>query len=122
MDSGQRIAGMTLASMDSEKTLIINKLNFDFMWQLCDYRHNLLKETIEAFFDKEVKLFVPDAWIDYSKTMVGYDISMTRHFYLYELLRKLEDIEGDIKSLEGEIVKLLGVVTKWKKSDAVWPI
>ena len=72
----------------------------------------LMKKTIEAYFDKEVKPYVPDAWIDYSKTKVGYEIPMTRHFYVYEPPRKLEDIEGDIKNLEGEIVKLLGEVTK----------
>ena len=37
---------------------------------------------------------------------------MTRHFYVYEPPRKLDDIEADIKRLEGEIVRLLGDVTK----------
>ena len=80
--------------------------------QLRDTENIPLKETIEAYFDKEVKPYVPDAWIDYSKTKVGYEIPMTRHFYVYEPPRKLEDIEAEIKSLEGEIVKLLGEVTK----------
>jgi type I restriction enzyme M protein len=80
--------------------------------QLRDTENIPLKETIEAYFDKEVKPYVPDAWIDYSKTKVGYEVPMTRHFYVYEPPRKLEDIEAEIKSLEGEIVKLLGEVTK----------
>lgn len=55
---------------------------------------------------------MPDAWIDYDKIKIGYGIPMTRHFYAYEPPRKLDDIKADIKRLEGEIVRLLGEVTK----------
>ena len=70
-----------------------------------------LNETIEEYFEKEVKPYVPDAWIDYKKTKVGYEIPMTRHFYVYEPPRALDEIEADIKGLEGDIVRLLGEVT-----------
>ena len=54
---------------------------------------------------------MPDAWIDESKTKVGYEIPFNRHFYLYEPPRPLEEIEADIKALEGEILAQLKEVT-----------
>jgi len=70
-----------------------------------------LKESIEKYFKREVLPHVPDAWIDKSKTKVGYEIPLNRHFYRYEPPRPLERIEKDIKGLEDEIVKLLKEVT-----------
>jgi type I restriction enzyme M protein len=70
-----------------------------------------LKESIEDYFKREVLPHVPDAWIDYDKTKVGYEIPLNRHFYKYEPPRALEEIEADIKGLETEIVKMLAEVT-----------
>jgi type I restriction enzyme M protein len=70
-----------------------------------------LKESVEAYFKREVLPHVPDAWIDHSKTKVGYEIPLNRHFYRYEPPRPLEAIEDDIKKLEGEILSLLKEVT-----------
>ncbi|MGH7490795.1 MAG: type I restriction-modification system subunit M [bacterium] len=70
-----------------------------------------LKESIEEYFKREVLPHVPDAWIDHSKTKVGYEIPLNRHFYRYEPPRSLEEIEADIKTLEGEILALLKEVT-----------
>ena len=70
-----------------------------------------LKESIEEYFQREVVPHVPDAWIDHSKTKVGYEIPLNRHFYRYEPPRPLEVIEAEIKELEGEIVTLLREVT-----------
>ena len=70
-----------------------------------------LKENIEEYFKREVLPHVPDAWIDHSKTRVGYEIPLNRHFYRYEPPRELEEIEADIRVLEGEIVDLLREVT-----------
>ncbi len=70
-----------------------------------------LKEGIEEYFKREVLPHVPDAWIDHSKTKVGYEIPLNRHFYRYEPPRELEEIEADIKGLEGEILDLLREVT-----------
>ena len=50
---------------------------------------------------------VPDAWVDYSKTKVGYEIPINRHFYVYEPPRPLDEIEADIARIEGEIAGLL---------------
>ena len=58
-----------------------------------------LKESIESYFKREVLPHVPDAWIDDTKTKVGYEIPLNRHFYRYEPPRPLEVIEADIKML-----------------------
>jgi len=70
-----------------------------------------LTESIEEYFKREVLPHVPDAWIDHSKTKVGYEIPLNRHFYRYEPPRDLAEIEDEIKQLEGEIMELLGEVT-----------
>ncbi|WP_330508567.1 class I SAM-dependent DNA methyltransferase [Pseudomonas putida] len=79
--------------------------------ELRDTENVPLKESIQVYFDREVYPHVPDAWIDHSKTKVGYEIPFNRHFYRYDPPRELEVIEGEIKSLEAEIVRLLGAVT-----------
>jgi type I restriction enzyme M protein len=70
-----------------------------------------LKESIEEYFKREVLPHVPDAWIDESKTKVGYEIPLNRHFYRYEPPRELDKIEKDIKGLEDDIMKMLKEVT-----------
>ena len=70
-----------------------------------------LKESIEAYFEREVLPHVPDAWIDHSKTKIGYEIPLNRHFYRYEPPRPLEVIEADINQLESEILDLPREVT-----------
>lgn len=71
-----------------------------------------LKENVEAYFKREVLPHVPDAWIEHEKTKVGYEIPFNRHFYRYEPPRPLEEIEKDIKTLEGDILALLKEVTQ----------
>jgi type I restriction enzyme M protein len=62
---------------------------------------------IEAFFRREVLPHASDAWIDPSKTVIGYEISFTRHFYKPQPLRTLQEIEADIRALEAETEGLL---------------
>lgn len=66
-----------------------------------------LTETIEGYFAREVLPHVPDAWIDESKTVRGYEISFTKYFYQYQPLRSLEEIVADIRALEVETDGLL---------------
>jgi type I restriction enzyme M protein len=66
-----------------------------------------LNEDIETYFEREVLQYVPDAWIDHSKTVKGYEISFTRYFYNYEPPRSLEDIAADIEKLQSETEGLL---------------
>lgn len=70
-----------------------------------------LKESIHAYFKREVLPHVPDAWIDESKTKIGYEIPLNRHFYQYEPPRELEVISADIRALEADILRLLKEVT-----------
>lgn len=79
--------------------------------ELRDTENVPLKESIHAYFAREVLPHVPDAWIDETKTKVGYEIPLNRHFYRYEPPRPLETIEADIKALESDILALLKEVT-----------
>lgn len=65
---------------------------------------------IEKFFKDEVLSFAPDAWIDESKTQIGYEISFTKYFYKPIKLRTLKEITADIKALEAETDGLLNEI------------
>ena len=75
--------------------------------KLRDFENVPLSEDIEQYFEKEVRPHVPDAWVDKNKTKTGYEINLTRYFYKYKPLRPLEEIDGEIKQLESEILELL---------------
>ncbi len=78
-----------------------------------------LSESVEAFFEREVKPHVPDAWIDREKRdekdgevgLVGYEINFNRYFYRYQPPRLLEEIDADIRALEKDIVRMLAEMT-----------
>ena len=78
-----------------------------------------LAEEVNAFFEREVKPHVPDAWIDETRRdakdkgvgVVGYEINFNRYFYRYSPPRPLEDIESDIQGIEADIVQMLSEVT-----------
>lgn len=80
--------------------------------ELRDYENIPLDEDINEYFAREVIPHVPDAWIDYDKTKVGYEIPFTRHFYVYTPPRPLAEIDAELRELEEQIQKLLGEVTK----------
>lgn len=62
---------------------------------------------IEAFIEREVLPYAPDAWIEAEKTQIGYEISFTRVFYKPQPLRTLEQIRADVLALERETDGLL---------------
>lgn len=70
---------------------------------LRDYEMVPLKEDIHEYFNREVLPFVPDAWIDESKTKIGYEIPFTRYFYKFTPLRDSYVIMEEIKALEEHI-------------------
>jgi len=74
--------------------------------KLRDTENVPLGQEIEEYFAREVAPHVPDAWIDHSKTKIGYEIPFTRHFYEYVPPRPLEEIDADVKRLIGEIQQL----------------
>ena len=67
--------------------------------------------AINDYFETEVHPYVPDAWHDPTKTKIGYEIPLTRHFYTYTAPRPLPEIDAEIKNLETEIQALLAKVT-----------
>ena len=73
-----------------------------------------LKEPggIDAFIQREVLPYAPDAWIDREKTQIGYEISFARYFYKPIPLRDIKDIRADIVKLqqqtEGLLQKIVG--------------
>ncbi|MEU9123468.1 class I SAM-dependent DNA methyltransferase [Streptomyces sp. NPDC048506] len=79
---------------------------------LRDYENVPLGEDVEDYLKREVLPHVPDAWIDHTKTKIGYEIPFTRHFYVYKPPRPLAEIDAELKSLEAEIQALLGEVTE----------
>ncbi len=78
-----------------------------------------LSESVDAFFAREVRPHVPEAWIDESRLdekdgqvgVVGYEINFNRYFYRYKPPRPLEAIEADIREIEKDIVRMLAEVT-----------
>jgi type I restriction enzyme M protein len=69
------------------------------------------REAVEAYMNAEVLPHVPDAWVDHTKTKVGYEIPVTRQFYRYVPPRPLDEIDSEIQVLEDEIQRLLSEVT-----------
>ncbi|MDX3373547.1 class I SAM-dependent DNA methyltransferase [Streptomyces sp. ME02-6991-2A] len=80
--------------------------------ELRNYENVPLGEDVEEYLKREVHPHVPDAWIDHTKTKVGYEIPFTRHFYVYKPPRPLTEIDAELKALEAEIQALLGEVTE----------
>ena len=78
-----------------------------------------MTEDVNAFFEREVRPHIPDAWIDESKRdardgkvgIVGYEINFNRYFYQYSPPRSLEEIQSDIHGIEADIIRMLAEVT-----------
>jgi len=70
------------------------------------------RTAVNDYMATEVLPFVDDAWVDWDKTKIGYEIPLTRYFYKYVPPRPLADIDAEIKALEAEIQALLGEVTE----------
>jgi type I restriction enzyme M protein len=66
--------------------------------------------AVEEYVAVEVLPYVPDAWVDWAKTKIGYEIPLTRYFYRYQPPRPLAEIDTEIQRLESEIRELLGEV------------
>ena len=67
-----------------------------------------LSDDIKAYFDREVKPHAPDAWIDESKSKVGYEVPFNRHFYVFKPPRDLAAIDNDLKTVTANILRMLG--------------
>lgn len=69
-----------------------------------DYENVPLKEDIEEYFEREVKPYNENAWIDKKKTQVGYEIAFTRYFYKYVPPEDSDIIEARIRQNEKDII------------------
>ena len=67
---------------------------------------NLVPQTIEEYFEAEVTPHLPEAWIDESKTKIGYEINFTKYFYEFKPLRSLSEIKADILALEEKTAEM----------------
>ena len=88
---------------DEDGNLVLKKGKPVADISLRDTENVPLKEDINAYFEREVLPFAPDAWIDEKKSKVGYEIPFTRYFYKYEAPRPSEEIMAEIMELEKEL-------------------
>ncbi|WLE98340.1 MAG: class I SAM-dependent DNA methyltransferase [Candidatus Electrothrix communis] len=120
MKAAFKVAGLTvkpamlktiwqaLSAHDEEAEVVLMKNgNPEPDSQRRDYENIPLTEDIDEYFQREVLPHLPDAWIDHSKTKVGYEIPFNRHFYSYVPPRPLEEIDADLDKVSGEIMGLL---------------
>ena len=78
---------------------------------LRDTENVSLGEDIQAYFEREVKRYAADAWIDHDKTKVGYEVPFTRYFYKYSQPRPLSEIDRDLSAITADIVAMLNEIT-----------
>jgi type I restriction enzyme M protein len=69
------------------------------------------RRAVDDYMTTDVLPYVSDAWVDHTKTKIGYEIPLIRRFYKYVPPRPLEEIDTEIRTLEEEIQELLGEVT-----------
>lgn len=100
------VASLTVRDLDAEPVEGVTDAS------LRDTENIPLSETVDEFIAREVLPFAPDAWVDDSKTKVGYEIAFTRQFYKYEPPRPLDQIDGDIKASQQRILELITEVTE----------
>lgn len=80
-----------------------------------DYENVPLKEDIEEYFEREVKPYNENAWIDKKKTQIGYEIPFTRYFYKYIPPEDSDAILTRIRQNEKEIMSSLEKLFKEDK-------
>jgi len=69
-----------------------------------------LSDDIEEYFNREVEPHLPNSWIDFNKSKVGYEINFTKYFYQYKPLRSSDDISNDLLELKKESENLLNLI------------
>ena len=80
--------------------------------KLRDYERVPLSEDIEQYYSREVEPHLPNSWIDYDKSKVGYEINFTKYFYQYTPLRSSQEITHDLEILEKEFQSLLNQIVE----------
>ena len=62
-----------------------------------------LSESVDDYYEREVKPHLPDSWMDRSKDKVGYEINFTKYFYKFTPLRHTSEIQHDLRSIEEQL-------------------
>jgi type I restriction enzyme M protein len=86
------------------------KIEYEADSDLRDTENVPLDQDIHEYFEREVLQHIPDAWIDETKTVKGYEISFTRYFYNYVPPRSIEEITAEIFELEKETEGILNKI------------
>lgn len=87
-----------------------NSIEYEADPDLRDVEHVPLNLEIEEFVEKQITPYVDDAWIDHSKTCVGYDISFPRFFYEFERPENLDKLKESILTFENATEGILGEI------------
>jgi len=105
---------ITWKNEDAEPVIKKTEKNGTILYEadsdLRDTENVPLDEDVQTYFEREVLQHVPDAWIDHSKTVKGYEISFTRYFYNYIPPRSIEEITAEILQLEKETDGILNEI------------
>lgn len=95
---------------DEQGNLILKKGKPQPDKSLKDTENVPFKEDIEAYMQKNVYPYAPDAWMDEKASKIGYEIPFTREFYKYVAPRKSEDIFAHLQELEKEETALMAII------------
>jgi len=71
-----------------------------------------LTSAIDEYMESEVLPYTPEAWVDHTKTKVGYEIPLTRYFHRYLPPRPVAEIDGDLDRVESEIQQVLSGLSR----------
>lgn len=115
-----KILMQTLSEQDDTAPVIVDsKGNPEADSSLRDTENIPLNEDTQAYFEREVLPYAPNAWVntkvvdhkDGRLGKIGYEIPFTRFFYEYKAPRNLKEIEDDIQQTEQELATLLKELT-----------
>ena len=99
----------SLSELDESSEVVTNRKGEPLpSSNLRDYENVPIKEDIDEYMMREVLPYISNAWVDKSKTKIGYEITFSKYFYTYTPPRLLSDIESDLFKIEQEISSLLG--------------
>ena len=87
---------------DDDGNLILKSGKRQADSKLRDNENVPLKENLENYFAREILPFVPDAWIDEKKTVIGFEIPFTRYFYKYSAPPSTDELAAEIRTLSKE--------------------
>ena len=71
-----------------------------------DFERVPLSSSVDEYYESEVRIHLPDSWMDRSKDKIGYEINFNKYFYKPQPLRTLGEISNDLTKLDSEIKEL----------------